>query len=334
MLPATVTCLVARQGTELLGEIENAVRQGDFTSLKDLSDAILDQMTAVLTNPEPIFRNMSEIPVLLEIRYGGRILSQGIFVADSLPVATASVLYNGGPLSHDQFRVVEYFRSEAERPHQVLILINKPELTALEQAILDRVPDDKSEVFVSMPGVGWPAVLGRVAVEAARYLAVAAGEYVLERGFDYVWDWAADALRDDVAADERAAEADAADERMAEADAAEADAADERAADAEAAEADAADERMAEADAADDAEADAAAEDDAGEEYYVVYADDEADAGDDAAVDDAGADAEGEALDPYLSSLRRHDFSNLDPTASAQALLKLRMRLLTRRRRR
>jgi hypothetical protein len=76
-----------------------------------------------------------------------------MFTSATLEVATASVLYGGGPLHDDAFQAVDYFRPEISPETEHVVVVSMPSLTELERAIVSRVPEAHSEGFVSMPGI-------------------------------------------------------------------------------------------------------------------------------------------------------------------------------------
>src|SRR5688500_2035044 len=98
--PGTVTCLVAKQGSPLLGQIRSAAYRKDYDELRRHGNTIAREFARVSRRRERPFESLNDIPVLTEFRYRGRILAQGMYTSDTLPVATASVLYRGGPLHH------------------------------------------------------------------------------------------------------------------------------------------------------------------------------------------------------------------------------------------
>jgi hypothetical protein len=96
-----------------------------------------------------LFQRLSEIPVLTEIRYAGRRLAQGMFVPEDVDVSLAPAVYSGGPLDHSEFQVVDYLKPGGDFRQRAVILVNKPRLSDIEKAILELVPQDQSEVFLT-----------------------------------------------------------------------------------------------------------------------------------------------------------------------------------------
>jgi hypothetical protein len=309
----TLTCLIGTEDSALLSDIADAAKHRRFEDLSRYSDVVFGQYVRGLMFRRRASSGLGEVPVLTEFRYSGRTLAQAMFVTDDVEVASASVLYSGGPLDQGQFRVVDHPKDDADLAQRAIVLVNEPRLTDVEKAIIERVPRESSEVFVSSSQVAWPAAAALFVGEALLEGAAAA---VAERAVDYAWDHAgqawdyvvdvaheAEEAAVDVAHDvERAAE-DIAD-RVIEAP------------------------MVMEADAADGADhaADAQAADEGpiADDYGAqnVF-------GDDAAADDAAEEAEGEAQSRFESVLTSTDFTNLSATASAGKLLELRSKLLT-----
>lgn len=151
--PGTVTCFVADRGSPLLGQIRAAAYRKDYEELRRHGTSIARECSGISRRRETVLEFLSDIPVLTEFRYGGRILAQGMFPTATREVATASVLYGGGPLQDDAFQAVDYFRPEISPETEHVVVVSTPALTELERAIVSRVPETHSEGFVSMPGL-------------------------------------------------------------------------------------------------------------------------------------------------------------------------------------
>lgn len=151
--PGTVACFVANQGSPLLGQIRAAAYRKDYEELRRHGTSIATDCSGISRRRETLLESLSDIPVLTEFRYGGRTVARAMFTSATLEVATASVLYGGGPLHDDAFQAVDYFRAEISPETEHLVVVSLPSLTELERAIASRVPEAHSEGFVSMPGI-------------------------------------------------------------------------------------------------------------------------------------------------------------------------------------
>jgi hypothetical protein len=94
-----------------------------------------------------------ETPVLTEFRYRGQTVVRGMFTSESLPVATTSVRYGGGPIYAEEFQAIDYSLPATVSATEHLVVIRVPSLTELEQAVLGLVPEEHSALFDSVPGI-------------------------------------------------------------------------------------------------------------------------------------------------------------------------------------
>ncbi|HET6360747.1 MAG TPA: hypothetical protein VFH11_01670 [Gemmatimonadota bacterium] len=147
-----MTCLVAKQGSPLLEQIKSAAQRKDYSALRRYRNTIARELAAVSRGRENLSESLNDMPVLTEFRYGTQILAQRMFTTEMLEVATASVFYGGGSLDHDDFQAVDHFHPAIIPDTEHVVVVSMPSLTVLEQAILSRVPEEHSELFVSVPG--------------------------------------------------------------------------------------------------------------------------------------------------------------------------------------
>jgi hypothetical protein len=329
----TVTCLVAPQGSELLREIAGAARERNFNLLRRYSDEMTGQMRTVLLGPGNRPTTLSDATVITEFRYSGRSLGWGMNTASGVQIATAQALYSGGALDHAKFQVACYVKSRVKYPQQAVILVNQPRLTTLEEAILKSVPSDRTEAFLSS-SPEW------VLDQLAGYAFGKALDWLLENGFQghapNVGNAGQQAMQMGMQMgmqgqqqnqDQQGGQGQANVQDQQQQDQQQQD---QQQQDQQQQDQQQQDQQQVQQQGGRFIQTGGEFELDFEENLQEDGRDIFLDVGDDAAFDDAAA--VGGFSQHFLRQLSRHDFSGLDPTASAQTLLQIRSKLLARNR--
>jgi hypothetical protein len=209
--PGTIAVLVASDdGAGMLNDIERSIARKDFARLEDTYATLKRQYIDAFTAGRPLYDSRRDIPFLMECRYAGKTLRQGMIAAPQLPVAHSLVLYNGAELALDQFRAVEYRRPGAQEPAHMLIVVREPRLTELERDILTQVSvqGDAAGAFnVGESVQAWTDVVVDVAYQAVQEVAQQVVEYVVDKAVEVVAEViVAAVVGGDEAEDDRAAE--------------------------------------------------------------------------------------------------------------------------------
>jgi hypothetical protein len=147
----TIVSFVAHTDTKLLDRLAGAIEGRDVEAIDEIGRELRTMEVRGLVGRE-MPAHASEH--LVDIRYGSKALARG--VAPSLvPVAVSESVWNGGELDRDKFAAVDYARDAEAAPPTVLVVLVKPQLSELEEAVVRAVPSDISEVHVKEPSLSW-----------------------------------------------------------------------------------------------------------------------------------------------------------------------------------
>lgn len=170
----TVVMFVGEANSQLFARLRDAVSAGDV----DLIDLIVERIASDLTRSaiasfedrgEPM-PDATELASVAEFRYGSRLLVRGMTPVPGADVTAGSVLWTGGDLDDERFSFVEYVTDDNAPGLQPLVLKVPPRLSDVERAVIEQVPDDRTELNLRSVDVNvWPAAAARVAWAAARW---------------------------------------------------------------------------------------------------------------------------------------------------------------------
>jgi hypothetical protein len=173
--PGTISLLVAARGSILLGQIMQVLEQPDTKVQEQLIGRVIKDLTETISNPKILFDQVSDIPVLGEVRYGSKSLRQGMFIAPGYEIAYSLIPYNGATLRAEQFQFLEYYNPAARDQLVALVVLSRPTLTDLEKEILTRVNPEWDQIHFVDPGGTWTDVIYEIVTvqvaAAARFVA-------------------------------------------------------------------------------------------------------------------------------------------------------------------
>jgi hypothetical protein len=117
----------------------------------------LDRALALLGRPSqeaPSVGALAAVPVLSELDYRGKTIAMGLGVIGLTDVATASFAFAGGGFDPAGFSATHLATPEGQSLSESLrsvLIVRQPELSPVEQALLDRLPDEDLNATVAPP---------------------------------------------------------------------------------------------------------------------------------------------------------------------------------------
>ena len=100
---------------------------------------------------EEALRGLHGADCLFDVRYRGKTIADLLGLYGGLRFATTTLSYIGGPTVRDDFQIVQYLKTKEHPGYKFLITIRPPVLTALEQAVIEKIPVEMLEVTVGRP---------------------------------------------------------------------------------------------------------------------------------------------------------------------------------------
>jgi hypothetical protein len=156
----TLGCFWGAADSPRLAEIVEAVRRRDGVKLRELlsAGAVDDRRLADL--PEDAF---AALGALGELRYGGRMLLDGLHVLPFVPdhVGFSRLAYSGGKLSRAKFSAISW-TLEGATPLDVVVVANPPGVEAFERKLIDSIPTELSELHLRAEPQAVPAAVATV----------------------------------------------------------------------------------------------------------------------------------------------------------------------------
>jgi hypothetical protein len=164
--PGSITLFLARQGSNLLGEIRQAVtsdRSRDVELARRLRDIYRRRKMVSLERAVEMLRAED---VFAEIQHGRFVLASSLFVPQDLEVAMVPLPYNGGPISRSGFHLLERIKESSDAALDGFLVRHSPALTRAELAALKLVPREvldfnvgKAAMCYAITGVALVAVV-------------------------------------------------------------------------------------------------------------------------------------------------------------------------------
>jgi outer membrane biosynthesis protein TonB len=150
----TIVCFVYQAGSAPIADLLSAVDQRDKKKIDDIGKTLRARERQGL---ERAAHPLVETDHLVNVAYGRVFLGRGL--APSLvSVAVTEAIWNGGSLDHKKFTVTDFVKDAKRPPLEATIVLVKPRLTDVEQAVLRQAPPDLDEVYVQGPLLSWTPV--------------------------------------------------------------------------------------------------------------------------------------------------------------------------------
>jgi hypothetical protein len=173
-LPGTITLILARAGSKIVSEVEEAIRPSAHGRRDhEIAARILDGIARKDRLKEPWVakaKAMLAQPVWADLRYGGKTLASALWVPDDVEAVMVVCPYAGGRLAMDDFTLVEHVARGSNASLDAVLLVHTPELSPAERAILRHVSAEEAEQVVgeAIHGDCWECV-----ADYAQYAAAA-----------------------------------------------------------------------------------------------------------------------------------------------------------------
>lgn len=148
-LPGSIFVFWAHQGSELIPALERAYATGDESLLNRLSKDFSKANKARKVLPlEEATKSLIEAPVQFDLEYAGKTLVSSLALADGIEFGAIGLPYNGAPLNDADFRIVERHHAFARGGYDILVVKTPPELTDIERATLEALPEHKLDLSI------------------------------------------------------------------------------------------------------------------------------------------------------------------------------------------
>lgn len=159
-LPGGSICVVSGAAeSPLLREVHAAARGGDASTVAKILRAHEDQLRKrtvdareVSEKLRPTGEALTSIPAITEVSYRGKPIAEGMVVHPELQAMRVLVPYAGGRLEHDGFVASTYVHGKQAPNVHTVVIVREPELTPIEQKVLDRLPQEINQVVIGDPG--------------------------------------------------------------------------------------------------------------------------------------------------------------------------------------
>jgi hypothetical protein len=131
-----------------LDDVRSAARAGDGDSLERSLRVIADRAEVGLDG------GLAAVPVLTDVTYRGKVVAAGLPGGVEGGVSGSLALFAGGKVDTDGFAAVHSHTPEGEGVAQGLssvVLIRQPDLSEVEKALLERLPEPDINATVAPP---------------------------------------------------------------------------------------------------------------------------------------------------------------------------------------
>jgi len=140
--------IISKPISGITSELREAISKKDFDNfcylINPRSKAFVKTIDGNIDNKKNNFNRIKRNPVLVDVTYGPKIIARCLFTLPHQNYIFTFVPHNGGNLSPKNFKTYQYFKNGPVNHLDALILIQKPILTKLEKAILQKVPAEVS----------------------------------------------------------------------------------------------------------------------------------------------------------------------------------------------
>jgi hypothetical protein len=165
--PGSIMLLWARNGNELLdrlGFVYLAHDVGEAEAVHQLAAEIFASRR-LLTLDEAV-DGIVGAPSFFDFKYATKTLATYVTDPPDDGIGSLVMAYNGGPINVEEFSVWDHTQGAPVRASDVIVVVRKPSLSALEQSVLQAVPGNMREVHLTTHPIGFVPTLvaGAVAI--------------------------------------------------------------------------------------------------------------------------------------------------------------------------
>lgn len=145
----SIAVFVAPKNSGVLRKIAKLARARDSRGLEAIIKEAAKTVIAVLSHRRTAYESYDAVPVFGELRYTRQRLAHGFFVDTGRPLGVEMLPYNGGELNPKHFRFIEYQRHGSKERLGCVVVVKPPVLSALEQEVGRKVPEDAKRLKIT-----------------------------------------------------------------------------------------------------------------------------------------------------------------------------------------
>jgi hypothetical protein len=141
--------IIAKPRSTIISEVRESISKKDMDNLCYLinprSKAYVKTIDRYMADKKNFLKRNKSIFVLMELTYSHKTILYCQASIHHQNYIFTFVPYNGGNLSHKNFKITQYYKNECNEFFDKLILLQKPFLTNLEKTINQKVPAEVSQ---------------------------------------------------------------------------------------------------------------------------------------------------------------------------------------------
>jgi hypothetical protein len=158
-LPGGVICIVSGEpGDALLDEVRKAADGRDAAAVSRALEGYEERLkeagekVAGEVEGTSVARAIAALPAITQVSYRGKTVAEGMVVHPEMRSTRALIPYAGGELDPEAFIASTYVLPGEAFEVETVVVVREPELTPLERKVLDRLPNELSQLAVGAPG--------------------------------------------------------------------------------------------------------------------------------------------------------------------------------------
>jgi hypothetical protein len=190
-LPGGSICVVSGgKGTPLLEEVRAEARKGDASAVAKIlheHDAALSKRVSGSRTDHreelPVGEALTRIPSITEVRYRGKSVAEGMITHPEMQAMRVLVPYAGGRLDPEGFVASTYVHGERAPEVDTIVIVREPELSPIEQKVLDRLPEEVNQIVLGDPGsvANWGLLAAGLVFAFVYFVGPKVAEYAKEQ---------------------------------------------------------------------------------------------------------------------------------------------------------
>jgi hypothetical protein len=191
-LPGGSICVVSgARGAPLLEEVRAEARKGDASAVAKILEAheatlgkraresLEERREEQLSTGEAL----TKIPSITEVRYRGKAVAEGMITHPEMKAMRTLIPYAGGRLDPEGFVASTYVHGERAPEVDTIVIVREPELSAIEQKVLDRLPEEVNQIVLGDPGsvANWGLLAAGLVFAFVYFVGPKVAEYAKEQ---------------------------------------------------------------------------------------------------------------------------------------------------------
>lgn len=191
-LPGGSICVVSgARDAPLLEEIRAEARKGDASAVAKIlqaHEAALGKRVGELLEERheeqlPTGEALTKIPSITEVRYRGKSVAEGMITHPEMKAMHTLIPYAGGRLDPEGFVASTYVHGERAPEVETIVIVREPELSPIEQKVLDRLPEEVNQIVLGDPGsvANWGLLAAGLVFAFVYFVGPKVAEYAKEQ---------------------------------------------------------------------------------------------------------------------------------------------------------